>query len=72
MTRLMETQHVRMEAMPRTLGGKLTSYGRKVRRLVNGASVTAELFPPVVLVSALALYFYIIACMGNGPDGSTP
>lgn len=72
MTRLVQTHHARMDALPRTMGGRLVHAGRRVRRLVNTASTTAELFPPVVLVGALALYFYILACMGNGGEGPTP
>jgi len=71
MVRLIETPQGRLEALPRTLPGRMSSVGRKVRRIMTTASVTAELFPPVVLVSALALYFYIVACMGGG-DGPRP
>jgi hypothetical protein len=72
MTRMVQTHHVRIEKLPRTLGGRLSCMGRKVRRALDGATVTAEIFPPVVLVSALALYFYILACMGSGGDGPSP
>lgn len=72
MTRMIRTRHVHMDALPRTFGARMTRMGRKVRRFMDTASVTAELFPPVVLVGGLALYFYILACIGNGGDGAAP
>ena len=72
MTRMITTPHARLYETPRTTGGRLATIGRTAKRVVGTASATAEMFPPVVLLGGLALYFYIIACMGNGADGTTP
>lgn len=72
MTRMIQTHHARLDAMPRTMGGRLSRVGRSVRRIVGTAGATAELFPPVMLVGGLALYFYILACIGGGGEGASP
>lgn len=72
MTRMIQTHHARLDAMPRTMGGRISRAGRSLRRIVGTAGATAELFPPVMLVGGLALYFYILACIGGGGEGTAP
>lgn len=58
--------------MPRTFGAKITTMGHSVRRVVDLGTVTAQVFPPVILATGLALYFYMLACMGQSGDGTSP
>ncbi len=72
MTRMMPAFRTARRASPRTLGSNVGTLGRGIRRALDLGAVTVEVFPPVVLVTGLALYFYMLACMGHQASPASP
>lgn len=71
MTRMMPAIRTNQLRPPRRMGGRISTMGSRVRRVVDLGVMTAEVFPPVVLAGGLALYFYMLACMGQEGEGTS-
>jgi hypothetical protein len=68
MTRMMPALMTGGPGRDRIFTGRIGRTGRRVTRAVELGAATVELFPPVVLVGGLALYFYMLACMDRGGE----
>jgi hypothetical protein len=68
---MMQTPHARLQESRFVTSGRLSRIGRRTRSIKNMAGIPVEMFPPLALLSALAIYMIVVAAVG-GSGGATP
>lgn len=70
MTRMMQQHGSRLEATRFTPASRLALTRQRARRIKNMVGIPLEVFPPIALLSALAIYLVVVAAVGGGTGGA--
>ena len=70
MTWMMKQLGNRRDSSRFTTAARLSLLQRRTRRIKNMAAIPVEVFHPIALLSALAIYLFIVSSVGGGSGGA--